>query len=270
MKKLLSVLLVVFLLAVFSNSAFAQEAPDEPQLVVSTVQANPGDEVSIDISIRNNPGIGVINPKFVFDESRLEWIGYEQGGLTGWTVTKKAGVWLGNEDSHFDGVILTLRFRVLESAPAGFTEIGLICGDGDAYNYAEELILFRLVSGGVQIGSDATSPSPAPAAGGAGGSASPSPAPQQTPAVESPAPEANENAAFPEEDPVPAEELGPSSAEKPAVSDGSAEPEAATEEDSLSKTPSTPRLPVALACCAILALVVILFRRTRNNREKQA
>lgn len=162
MKKLMSLLLIILVLVSFSLPANAQGTGTEPQLVVSTVEAMPGDEVSVTITIRNNPGIGVINPKFVFDSSRLQWLGYEEGGLKGWTVTEKAGVWLGNSDSDYNGVILTLRFRVLDSAQDGLAEIRLVCGDGDAYNYAEELILFHLISGGVQVGKQAHEHSPAP------------------------------------------------------------------------------------------------------------
>ena len=162
MKKLICLLLSVLLLGSLSLPAFAQGTGGEPQLIVSTENAMPGDEVAVSITIQNNPGIGVINPKFVFDSSRLQWLGYEEGGLKGWTVTEKAGVWLGNSDSSFNGVILTLRFKVLETAPEGLAEVRLVCGDGDAYNYAEELILFELISGGVQVGEQAHEHSPAP------------------------------------------------------------------------------------------------------------
>ena len=162
MKKLISLLLTVLLFVSLSLPAFAQGESTQPQLVVSTVEAMPGDEVSVSITILNNPGIGVINPKFIFDSSRLQWLGYEEGGLKGWTVTQKAGVWLGNSDSDYNGVILTLRFKVLDTAQDGLAEVRLVCGDGDAYNYAEELILFQLVSGGVQVGKQAHEHSPAP------------------------------------------------------------------------------------------------------------
>lgn len=162
MKKLICLLLSVLLLGSLSLPAFAQGTGGEPQLIVSTENAMPGDEVAVSITIQNNPGIGVINPKFVFDSSRLQWLGYEEGGLKGWTVTEKAGVWLGNSDSSFNGVILTLRFKVLDAAQDGLAEVRLICGDGDAYNYAEQLILFQLISGGVQVGKQAHEHNPAP------------------------------------------------------------------------------------------------------------
>lgn len=162
MKKIISLLIALLLLGALSLSAYAQDVSDAPTLVVSTEQAMPGEEVAIAISILNNPGVGVINPKFEFDSSRLEWIGYENGGFTGWTVTEKAGVWLGNQDSRFNGVILTLRFRIPETAPNGFAAVRLLCGDGDAYNYAEEPIFFVLIDGGVQVGQPVHEHTPAP------------------------------------------------------------------------------------------------------------
>ena len=272
MKKLICLLLSVLLLGSLSLPAFAQGTGGEPQLIVSTENAMPGDEVAVSITIQNNPGIGVINPKFVFDSSRLQWLGYEEGGLKGWTVTEKAGVWLGNSDSDFNGVILTLRFKVLDAAQDGLAEVRLICGDGDAYNYAEELILFELISGGVQVGSGVPSPSPSPAAGIGGGGASPTAAPQQSPAAESSAPDVDKSEVPPAADPGTAEETEPSSAEEPAVSGGSAEPELSpepeAEEDSLPKTHKASFATIALAGCALLALVAVLFRKTRNGKDQ--
>lgn len=270
MKKLTSLLLTVLLLVPLSLPAFAQGTGGEPQLIVSTEQAMPGDEVSVSITIQNNPGIGVINPKFVFDSSRLQWLGYEEGGLKGWTVTEKAGVWLGNSDSVFNGVILTLRFKVLDTAQEGLAEISLICSDGDAYNYAEELILFQLISGGVRIGSNVPSPSPSPAAENGGGGASPTAAPLPSPAAESSAPNDKESEASPTAGPAAAKEDGASSAEQPAVSEDRAEPQPLPEpeaaEEGLPKTQGVSLLPVALAGCAILALVVILLRKSRRGK----
>ena len=162
MKRIISLIFILLLLGSLPPYALAQDVSGEPTLVVSTEKAMPGDEVAVTITIQNNPGIGVINPKFVFDSSRLEWLGYENGGLTGWTVTERAGVWLGNRDSSFNGVILTLRFRIPDAAPNGFASVRLVCGDGDCYNYAEEPISFVLIDGGVQVGEETHTHTPAP------------------------------------------------------------------------------------------------------------
>ncbi len=276
MKKLLSVLLVIFLLASVPLAAFAQEASGEPQLIVSTVQAMPGEEVSLTITLLNNPGIGVLNPKFVFDETVLEWIGYEQGGLTGWTVTKRAGVWLGNADSEFNGVILTLRFKVLDSAAGGFTEVSLICKEGDAYNYAEQPIFFHLVSGGVQVGAQSPEPSPSSSPEPAQGSISApeATAPQVTaapqPTSEVPSPSAvpstpAPSAAGSEPTPVPEAGMVAASPVQDVPAAVSLAPEPTPEKTA--GTRSFPVLPVVLSAC-VLALLILFLVRKNQAREK--
>lgn len=277
MKKLISLIVTVLLLVSLSVPAFAQGTSTEPQLIVSTEKAMPGDEVAVTITIENNPGIGVINPKFVFDSTRLEWLGYEEGGLTGWTVTSKAAVWLGNEDSHFDGVILTLKFKVLDTAPEGLAEVRLICGDGDAYNYAEQLVIFQLVSGGVQVGATApeTSPSSSPEQDQGSISAQETAAPQAeavpqtSPAVVSPSdapasPEQNTEA--PETAPAQEEDLIEASPVQDAASGNPAAPEEAADETSEAR--SFPILPVSLAACALVVLIVFLIQKSHAGKAR--
>lgn len=277
MKKLISLIVTAFVLFSFSLAAFAQGTSTEPQLIVSTEKAMPGDEVAVTISIQNNPGIGVINPKYVFDATRLEWLGYQEGGLTGWTVTSKAAVWLGNEDSHFDGVILTLKFKVPESAPEGLAEVRLICGDGDAYNYAEQLVLFQLVSGGVQVGATApeTSPSSSPEQDQGSISAQETAAPQAeavpqtSPAVVSPsdAPASPEqNSLSPETSSAQKAELAEASPAQGSVPEMQAEPGKAPE--ATSGTRSLPILPVSLAACALVVLIVFLIQKSHAGKAK--
>lgn len=275
MKKLISLIVTVLLLVSLSVPAFAQGDSTEPQLIVSTEQAMPGDEAAVTITILNNPGIGVINPKFVFDATRLEWLGYEEGGLTGWTATSKAAVWLGYEDSYFDGVILTLKFKVLDSAPEGLAEVRLICGDGDAYNFAEQLILFQLVSGGVQVGAK-QSPSPSPSPEQDQGSISAretiapqaESVPQTSPAVASPSDAAaspEQNTEAPETAPAQEEDLTEASPVQDAASGNPAVPEEAAGETSEAR--SFPILPVSLAACVLVLLILFLIRKSQAGRK---
>lgn len=69
MKKLISLLAVIALVAVLATAAFATE---EPALVVDTVEAAAGDEVVINISIANNPGIVLGEMVLSYDETALE------------------------------------------------------------------------------------------------------------------------------------------------------------------------------------------------------
>ena len=69
MKKLVSLLTVIVLVAVLATAVFAAE---EPALVVDTVETVAGDEVVITVSIVNNPGIAMGEMVIKYDESVLE------------------------------------------------------------------------------------------------------------------------------------------------------------------------------------------------------
>ena len=145
---LLALCMIVGLLP--SLGAFALDDDAKPQLIVSTETAKPGDDVTVNISTANNPGFGVITMPIHYDKDKLEYIGFENAGLTSWTVVTSA-VWVGDEDSHFNGVILKLKFKVLDSAEEGLASVSVECRPGDVYNYAEEPIMFDVVSGGVEV-----------------------------------------------------------------------------------------------------------------------
>lgn len=124
-------------------------ADSTAQLIVSTQTAKAGDEVTLSVSTVNNPGVAVLTLGINYDAEKLELVGFENSGFTGWTV-KTSAVWVGDNDSTYNGEILKLKFKVLDGA-SGKTEVTLRCGDGDAYNYDEEPVSFEVVSGGVVI-----------------------------------------------------------------------------------------------------------------------
>ena len=124
-------------------------ADSSAQLIVSTQTAKAGDEVALSVSTVNNPGVAVLTLGINYDAEKLELVGFENSGFTGWTV-KTSAVWVGDNDSTYNGEILKLKFKVLDGA-SGKTEVTLRCGDGDAYNYDEEPVSFEVVSGGVVI-----------------------------------------------------------------------------------------------------------------------
>ena len=128
------------------GAAFADSTA---QLIVSTQTAKAGDEVTLSVSTVNNPGVAVLTLGINYDAEKLELVGFENSGFTGWTV-KTSAVWVGDNDSTYNGEILKLKFKVLDGA-SGKTEVTLRCGDGDAYNYDEEPVSFEVVSGGVVI-----------------------------------------------------------------------------------------------------------------------
>ena len=107
------------------------------KLVLSSERARAGDEVTVSVSIEDNPGIMVMVLGIDYDKSKLELIGHEDGILTGWTVATSA-VWLGDDDSTSNGVILKLKFRVLDDVEDGDIQVTVMYADGDIANHMEE------------------------------------------------------------------------------------------------------------------------------------
>ncbi len=148
-KRILSILMTLCMVTSLFSGMGVAFADSTAQLIVSTQTAKAGDEVALSVSTVNNPGVAVLTLGINYDAEKLELVGFENSGFTGWTV-KTSAVWVGDNDSTYNGEILKLKFKVLDGA-SGKTEVTLRCGDGDAYNYDEEPVCFEVVSGGVVI-----------------------------------------------------------------------------------------------------------------------
>ena len=120
------------------------------RITVSSVRARAGEEVTLDVSIDHNPGIMVMTLGINYDKSKLEYLGYEDGILTGWTVAKNA-VWLGDQDSTENGVMLKLKFRVLDDVEDGDIQVTVLYSDGDIANYQEETLHPAIEPGKVTV-----------------------------------------------------------------------------------------------------------------------
>ena len=90
-----------------------------------------------------------------YDHSLLECLGVEDGSLTGWSLYSSSGIlqWeSGNlTDNTASGTILTLRFRIQETAEDSDTTVTLTVIE--AFNIAEQEILLEGGSATVTISS---------------------------------------------------------------------------------------------------------------------
>ena len=136
MKKAISVILsCIMLLSLLPMATFAEEL-NTPRLTVDSADATPGDTVSVNVKLSNNPGLVSMGIDVVFDEG-LTLTGATNGTTfpasisftmpnqlkQGGTITGSCiFAWSGTdiEDSDIkDGVILTLKFKVSDSAEIG-------------------------------------------------------------------------------------------------------------------------------------------------------
>ena len=122
-------------------------------ITVGTItRARPGTEVTVPISLTENPGITGIGMKIEYDKTRLQLTGYSDAGLTGWVVgvgTGEKAVWGDAVGSTITGDILTLTFTVLEGAEDGLAEITVT--ELDITDLDVNNVDFSVTSGGVTV-----------------------------------------------------------------------------------------------------------------------
>ena len=151
-RRILSFLLLLCMIVTLlpASLVFAAANSGTPKLVISTENAKAGETVTLSVSTENNPGVGVLTLELIYDNTKLEFAGFEDGAFKGWKVVTSA-VWIGSDDSSYNGEILKLKFKVLDNAADGLAKVSLKCEEGDAYNFSEEEIPFEVVSGGVNV-----------------------------------------------------------------------------------------------------------------------
>lgn len=133
-KRLLALLLVLALsLSLAITTAVA--AGDGLTITVGTVSGQAGENVTVPVTISNNPGILSAKLEFSFDSTALELTGMANGEIfTGTEVMfepnpAKATAVLDNSTADDavsgNGTLLTLTFKIKESAAAGDCEVNV-------------------------------------------------------------------------------------------------------------------------------------------------
>lgn len=160
--KFISVILAILLmLSTVSIMAFAVK---RPTLTVDTVEANPGDTVTINIRISGNTGIAGALIGLSYD-SKLTLVNAENGGAFNSLSFTKPGK-LGNPanflwdsesgESKKDGTVLKLTFEVADNAVKGSVlNININCKSGDFYDSDMDTVEVNSVNGGVSIAKEA-------------------------------------------------------------------------------------------------------------------
>jgi len=164
MKKL-STLLTAFslLVSITLCPSVTVGATGDPAIVVSSGSAYAGENVTITVSLRDNPGIQGILIDTHYDQTRLELVSETESGMfsvygtsanitvhpfnTTWTKNYGTGEVTG------DGVLVTFVFKVKDTAAPGFAEIR-VDSRGKATNIVNSLfqsVAFDFIPGGVTV-----------------------------------------------------------------------------------------------------------------------
>ena len=152
-------LLALAMIAALSLNPFKTAQAAEPTITVQTVEAQPGEDVQVTISISNNPGICTMYIDVAYDSSltltRIEDSKLLVGGLMGKTLSANPITlsWddsTADEDNTSNGVIATLTFTVAEGA-SGSLPVSVTYNPAQIYNLDLDNITFAVVNGGVTI-----------------------------------------------------------------------------------------------------------------------
>ena len=120
-------------------------------LSLGASRGSAGSEVVLDVTLDKNPGIIALNFHFDYDKTELEFLGGEEGVLTGWTFSTSGNgaLWDSDTDSFSTGTIAKLRFRILDNAEEDNVTIRLT--DLMAGNRNEEEIFLATADGTITI-----------------------------------------------------------------------------------------------------------------------
>ncbi len=130
----------------------------EPTVLLESVEAENGTEVSVRVFIQNNPGIWGMDLRLSYDESALTLIGVENGNFfadSEWTKGNLSShtYILSYEADGFDdvtkenGILATLRFKVSDTASEGAHTVSVAYNAGDIINVHFDEIGFSIVNG---------------------------------------------------------------------------------------------------------------------------
>ena len=148
-KKVICLLIAVMLMVSVCPVA---QAASEPTITVSSCEAKQGETIELSVSIKNNPGINTFSFGFEYDNTKLKLIDVTiTEKLGGQFAYKNKAIWFNTKDSKYNGKILNLKFKVLNTGQGGKTNVTVTYSPGDISNAEEKNVNCDIVAGVVTI-----------------------------------------------------------------------------------------------------------------------
>lgn len=138
-KTFIALLLSLILITVCGVPALAAGSPT---ITLSNKTVLPGESVTIDINILNNPGIMAMAFCITYDSSVFEYTGYTRGYLSKYTVKDhpdKGHVAVVNDEASNkskDGTVMSVSFKIKDNAAPGKYTITLANINREKYGYS--------------------------------------------------------------------------------------------------------------------------------------
>ncbi|MEE0930905.1 MAG: cohesin domain-containing protein [Acutalibacteraceae bacterium] len=131
--------------------------PNAPQIVVDNKTTSPGGQVTINVIMKNNPGINGWAVNVSYDSSVLELVKCDNGVYSDITtsnvITKNPYhiQWFNLGDVKTNGNLFTLTFNVKQNAKEGVYPIKLTYDEDEICNQKEERVHFDIVDGSLKV-----------------------------------------------------------------------------------------------------------------------
>lgn len=157
MKKLFVLFLaVVLMLAVMPAVSVA--AAKTPTFVIGTAEGDVGDTVKITVSTKNNTGIISMKLLVKYDSAAMKLTEVEDGKFKSIVFSSEDSNpfvmnWIDalNPNNKTNGVVATLTFKILDTAPNGKSEISLTYDPEDVFDVDFNNVTFDVENGYVDI-----------------------------------------------------------------------------------------------------------------------
>ena len=156
MKKFLAVIMAMVLIAIpmFCVHVSAAGSLD---ISVESTEAKPGDTITVRLLANSNPGFMYLKVRLYYDASAIDLVsavngevateGFEIGAKT--PNLKEAFLWCPSADTTKTGVMVTMTFKVLDTAVPG--DYTIEARPVEAYNYDEEEVAVQSTVGTLTV-----------------------------------------------------------------------------------------------------------------------
>lgn len=139
--------------------AFTAFADDQPTVEVSSHTANAGDEVTVKLEMKNNPGIVCFRFSVNYDKENMSLLSARESAFTGMIFGETDDLpfkflWLdvSNGDKTTNGDIVELTFKINEGAQDAVYPIEVTYEPRDINNFNEQTVHFEIVNGEITVG----------------------------------------------------------------------------------------------------------------------
>ena len=160
-KLLLTVFTVIFIFNIQTVLA------NDFKLTVNEQDAKPGQEVTVDLTFTNTPGIIAALFELKYDKERIELIKAEDKGLLKGSVFSKnysdypyIMLWNSSSAKNFtdNGTLVTLTFKVNENAKSGKAYINISYKPDDVFDVDLNNVALQINNGSINIQNETTNP----------------------------------------------------------------------------------------------------------------